>query len=444
MKIGIIGGGITGLTAAYELAKRGHEVSLFESEPDLGGQAATFPIEGTRLEKFYHHIFTGDREMIALIEELGLAEEMRWLPSKVGIYYGGEIYDFVTPLDLLRFRPLGLFQRLRTGIVTLYLQRFADWRNLENVTALEWVRRSVGQQPYEVIFRPLLRGKFGQHADEISMAWLWSKFKHRVASRGPGMQKELLGYMEGSFQALIDRLAERIGELSGEIYPGSPVKRVIIEGNRVTGLEIESAEGDAPVEHRFPLVIATVPSFVFLEIAPDLPEAYVARLRQVEYLGAVCLVLLSKEPLSRIYWLNISDTGFPFVGAIEQTNFIPPGVYNAKHIIYLSNYLSRHDPHYRLPPEELLTTYLPFLKKINPAFDEGWIEELWLFRADAAQPIITCDYSERIPPLWTPIEGLYLANTSQIYPQDRGMNYSVLLGQRAAEIVEKVEKGETL
>ena len=186
MKVGVIGGGITGLTAAYELAKRGHQVSLFESEPDLGGQAATFPVQGTRLEKFYHHIFTSDREMIALIEELGLADEMQWLPSKVGIYYEGEIYDFVTPLDLLRFRPLGLFQRLRTGIVTLYLQQFANWQNLENVTALEWVRRNVGRQPYEVIFRPLLRGKFGQHADEISMAWLWSKFKHRVASGARG------------------------------------------------------------------------------------------------------------------------------------------------------------------------------------------------------------------------------------------------------------------
>jgi len=444
MKIGIIGGGITGLTAAYELAKKGHQVSLFESEPDLGGQAATFPLEGTRLEKFYHHIFTSDREMIALIDELGLAQKMRWLPSKVGIYYGGEIYDFVTPFDLLRFRPLGLFQRLWTGIVTLYLQRFADWRKLEDVTALEWVRRKVGQEPYEVIFRPLLRGKFGQYADEISMAWLWSKFKHRVASRGPGMQRELLGYMEGSFQGLIDRLAERIGELGGEVYQKSSIKRIIIEGTRVTRLQIESIEGGPPVEHRFPLVLATLPTFALLEIAPDLPEAYAARLRQIEYLGAVCLVLLSKEPLSRIYWLNISDTGFPFVGAIEQTNFIPPEAYNGKHIVYLSNYLSRHDPNYHLSPEELLTTYLPFLRRINPAFDEGWIEGLWLFRADAAQPIITCDYSEKMPPLWTPVEGLYLANTSQIYPQDRGMNYSVQLGQRAAEIVERVEKGETL
>jgi len=442
MHIGIIGGGITGLTAAYELAKRGHQVSLFESEPDLGGQAATFPVEGTRLEKFYHHIFTSDREMIALIEELGLSQEMRWLPSKVGIYYEGQIYDFVTPFDLLRFRPLGLFQRLWTGIVTLYLQRFADWRKLEDVTALEWVRRNVGPQPYEVIFRPLLRGKFGQYADEISMAWLWSKFKHRVASRGPGMQKELLGYMEGSFQSLIDRLKEKIGALGGEIYQATPVKRVIIEGKRVTGLEVESAEG--AIEHRFPLVIATVPSFAFLEMAPDLPEAYAAHLRQVDYLGAVCLVLSLKEPLSRIYWLNISDTAFPFVGAIEQTNFIPPEVYNEKHIVYLSNYLSRHAPNYNLSPEELLTAYLPFLKRINPAFDEGWIEGVWLFRADAAQPIITRGYSEKTPPLWTPVEGLYLANTSQIYPQDRGMNYSVRLGQRAAEIVEKVEKGERL
>lgn len=442
MRIAIIGGGITGLTAAYELAKRGDEVSLFESDPDLGGQAATFPVEGTRLEKFYHHIFVSDREMIALIEELGLGEKMRWLPSKVGIYYEGQIYDFVTPFDLLRFRPLGLLQRLRTGIVTLYLQRFADWRNLEDITALEWVRRNVGRQPYEVIFRPLLRGKFGQYADEISMAWLWSKFKHRVASRGPGMQRELLGYMGGSFQPLIDRLAERIVELGGKIYPGTPVKKVVIEGNKVMGLEI--GKGETSVDHRFPLVVATVPSFVLLDIAPGLPAEYEARLRQVDYLGAVCLVLSLKEPLSRIYWLNISDTSFPFVGAIEQTNFISPDVYKGKHIVYLSNYLPRHDHRYHLPPEELLSTYLPFLKGINPAFDEGWIEGLRLFRADAAQPVITCDYRERIPPLWTPVEGLYLANTSQIYPEDRGMNYNVRLGQRVAEIVERVEKGGSL
>ncbi len=436
MRIGIIGGGITGLTAAYELAKKGHKVALFEADQELGGQAATFPLEGTRLERFYHHIFTSDAEIIGLIEELGLSERMRWLPSKVGIYYQGEVYDFVTPFDLLRFRPLSPFRRIWTGLVTIYLQRLARWQELEGVTAMEWVRRKVGEGPYEVIFRPLLRGKFGPYADQISMAWLWSKFKHRVASRGPTMQRELLGYMEGSYQGLIEALEREIQKRGGEVHKGCPVKKVVIEGGRARGLEAEPSPGES-LRRDFDLVIATVPSFVLGEIAPQLPPEFIARLRQVDYLGSLCLVLEMRRSLSRIYWLNISDTTFPFVGAMEHTNLIPPENYEGKHILYLSNYLSRDEPSYGLSPQELLSHYLPFLKKINPAFEEDWVERLWLFRADAAQPIVTTDYAGRIPPHKTPITGLYLANTSQIYPQDRGMNYSVALGQKVAALVEE-------
>ncbi|MDH4209084.1 MAG: FAD-dependent oxidoreductase, partial [Anaerolineae bacterium] len=166
MKIGVIGGGLTGLTAAYELAKGGHEVVVFEREPYLGGQAATFEVAGALLERYYHHIFTGDKDIIALIDELGLTGRMLWLASRVGIFYEGKIYDFVTPMDLLGFRPLGFFQRLRAGLITLYLQRFGDWQKLEDFTAEEWIRRYAGRQAYEIIFRPLLRAKFGEFSDQ--------------------------------------------------------------------------------------------------------------------------------------------------------------------------------------------------------------------------------------------------------------------------------------
>ena len=427
MKVGVLGGGLAGLTAAYELAKKGHQVLVFERAPYLGGQASTFEVEGTRLERYYHHIFTGDADMAKLIEELGLADRMQWLESKVGFFHQGQIYDFVTPMDLLRFKPLGLLQRIRAGLVTVYLQRFGDWRELEDFTAQEWIRKYAGQQAEEVIFAPLLRAKFGEYADQVTMAWLWSKFKDRVGSRSKGMTRELLGYMEGSFQPFIDALANGIAAHGGKILTGTPAERLTIEDQKVKSV----TAGDVwPVDR----VVATVPSFVFLEIAPDVPDEYAAQLREVSYQTAMCLVLKMKRSLSRIYWLNISDPSFPFVGAIEHTNLIPSEKYNGKHILYLSNYVSRSDPLYSASSEELFLRYLPSLRKINPEFEEDWVEEMWLYREDAAQPIITRGYSRRIPSYETPVEGLYLANTTQIYPQDRGMNYSVRLGRVVSEL----------
>jgi protoporphyrinogen oxidase len=428
LNIGVVGGGLTGLTAAYRLSVKGHRVLLFERNPYLGGQASTFVVEGTPLERYYHHIFTGDSEMIGLLEELGLSDSTDWLASKVGIFYQGEIYDFVTPFDLLRFKPLGLWQRLRAGLVTLYLQRFGNWRELEDFTAQEWIRRYAGEQAYEVIFQPLLRAKFGEYSDRVTMSWLYSKFKDRVGSRSKGLAREMLGYMKGSFQPFIDALADGIRSRGGEILTGTAVDRLAVDGS---GLVVTAAGESWPLER----VIATVPSFVFLEIAPDLSAEYANRLREVSYQAAMCLVLKLRRSLSRIYWLNISDASFPFVGAIEHTNLIPPENYNGKHILYLSNYVSNSDPLYSASAQELLDRYLPSLRRISPDFDLDWVEEMWLYRDDAAQPIITCGYSGRIPPYETPVKGLYLANTTQIYPQDRGMNYSVRLGRTVSELV---------
>ncbi len=430
MRVGVVGGGLAGLAAAYELAKKGHQVLLFESQPYLGGQASTFEVEGTRLERYYHHIFTSDEDMMRLTEELGLQERMQWLASKVGFFHEGQIYDFVTPFDLLRFRPLSFFQRIRAGLVTLYLQRFGDWRRLEGMSAQEWMRRYAGRDAYEVIFAPLLRAKFGEYADEVTMAWLWSKFKFRVGSRGRGMTRELLGYMEGSFQPFIDALAEGITALGGEILTDRPVERILVEGGRVVGVQA----GDTwPLDK----IIATVPSFIFLDIAPDLPRRYADQLRRVRYQTSLCLVLKMKHSLSRIYWLNISDPSFPFVGAIEHTNLIPTEEYNGKHMLYLTNYVSRSDSLCSVSAEELLMGYLPSLRKVNPYFDVDWVEDLWVYREDAAQPIITCGYSRHMPSHRTPLQGLYLANTTQIYPQDRGMNYSVRLGRVVSDLVDQ-------
>ena len=434
MKIGIIGGGIAGLTAAYELAKQGHEVAAFEKEADLGGQAGTFPIEGTRLERFYHHLFTSDRHIIQLINELGLSSRMRWIDSQVGLFHGGQVYDFVTPLDLLRFTPLSLPNRLWAGLVSVYLQRQADWQKYEGITAKEWLEKYAGKSVYNAIWEPLLRSKFGDSYDEVSMTWFWGKMRLRFGSRPKGMQKEQLGYMEGSFQLLIVELEKQIKELGGQVYTNAPVERVAVEGEKATGLMFHVSRLTPHVS--FDRIIATVPSFAFTEMAPELPSDYVGKLRHAKYQSALCLVLKMRRPLTHIYWMNISDPTIPFVAAIEHTNYMPPEVYGDKHVLYLSNYLPLDSPLFALSKDELLQKYLPHVQRINPEFDLDWVEESWLFRDDAGQPIITCHYSQQVPDHRTPIQGLYLANTSQIYPEDRGMNYSVHLGQKIAGIVQ--------
>jgi protoporphyrinogen oxidase len=426
MNIGIIGGGFAGLTAAFELSKAGHKVTIFEKEAHLGGQAATFEVGGEHLERFYHHIFTSDVDIIQLIDELGLSEKLLWLDSKVGFFHGGRIYNFVTPMELLKFSPVGLTDRVRLGLVSLYLRRYKNWPRFEEITAREWLTRYGGRRNYEVVWGPLLKGKFGASSDEIGMVWLWGKIHLRFSSRAGG--RERLGYLSGSFALLVDALENRFLDSGGKIYTSSPVNKIVVEGEKAVGLQVG---GEI---HPFDAIIATVSSPAFLSLVPQLPADYTQKLAEVRYQRADCLVLTLKKPISHIYWLNISDPSIPFVALIEHTNFMAPSIYGGKRIVYLSNYLSRDSPLYQLGPDALLSEYLPHLQKINREFDLGWIEECYLFREEAGQPIITTNYSSRIPDHRTPISHLYLANTTQIYPEDRGMNYSVRLGRKVARL----------
>jgi protoporphyrinogen oxidase len=429
MKIAIIGGGIAGLTAAFELGKAGHQAVVYEPDSELGGQAGTFTVGGTRLERFYHHIFTSDRHITGLLDELGLASQLEWIPSKVGWFYGGKVYDFVTPLDLLRFSPLSLADRVRAGVVSLYLQRKTGGLQYENVTAASWIQRYAGANVYRVLWNPLLRGKFGQQAEEVSMTWFWGKMHLRFGSR-KGLGKESLGYLSGSFQVMVDELARRVVSQGGLIRTQTPVERVLVEGGRAKG--IRTSQGDELADR----VIATVPSFTFLGMAPELAGDYADLLGKVSYQAALVLVLQISRSLSPKYWLNVSDPSIPFVAAIEHTNYILPETYGGKRLIYLSNYLSADSSLFRASKAEVIAAYTPGIQRINPDFDASWIENSWLFRDPAGQPVVTRGYSQIIPAYRTPISGLYLANTTQIYPEDRGMNYSVRLGQTIARVVQ--------
>jgi protoporphyrinogen oxidase len=432
-RIGIIGGGYAGLTAAYELQKQGYAVTVLEKYGRWGGQAATLPLLGTHIEYYYHHLFGSDRHILGLMEELGIGDQLRWIESKVGWYHDGQIYDLVTPFDLIRFKPVSFFNRIKLGLMYLYMGRAENWRRYESITARDWILRYMGQEIYEKFWGPLLRGKFGDLADQVSMTWLWGKIKVRGSSRQGAEAKELLAYPQGSFEIITRALVERLEAGGADLRTNQEVLELVTDPQdpcRITG--VATKRETIP----FDVVIATVPGYNLLEIAPpSLDGEYAAQLRSVRYQAAAVLLLVSKESLSHIYWMNIADRSMPFVAVIEHTNYVPPSEYQGRHLIYVSNYMERDDPRYAMRASELFELYAPHLKRINPAFDAGWIEKKIVMRAEAGQPVITCNYSERIPDHRTPIRGLYLANTLQIYPEDRGTNYSVGLGKKISGIV---------
>ena len=432
-RIGIIGGGYAGLTAAYELQKHGYAVTVLEKYGTWGGQAATVPLLDTRIEYFYHHLFGSDAYILGLMDELGISDQLRWIESKVGWFSDGQIYDLVSPLDLLRFKPLNLFNRIKLGLMYLYLPRINDWRRLERITARDWILRYMGQDIYQRFWGPLLRGKFGDMADQVSMTWLWGKIKVRGSSRQGASAKELLAYPQGSFEIITQALVDHLRANGAELYLNAQATDLTTDPDnprKVTG--VVTSKGTYP----FDAVIATAPAYTLLDIAPPaMDEAYAATLRSVRYQAALVLLMVSKQSLSRIYWMNIADRTMPYVAVIEHTNYVPPSEYQGRHLIYVSNYLERDDPRFGMKSSELFELYLPHLKRINPAFDADWIEQKLVFRAASGQPVITRNYSQRIPDHRTPIEGLYLANTLQIYPEDRGINYSVQLGQKISRIV---------
>ena len=444
----MLGAGVAGLVAGHRLAQAGHTCDVYERWPGLGGQAATLDIGGGhRLERYYHHLFTSDRCIVGLYDELGMPNEIEWRPSSVAFFVDGQSWPFNGPLDLLRFRPLSIRARLRMGIAVVRLQRrHRDVRPFENETAREWVIRAMGRQAWEKVWGPLLQGKFGDRASDISMAWLWGKLTVRRQIKGDEARQELLGYPRGSWETLYERLQQSIESRGGRVLIDRPARRLsrrdgklavepAAEGAFRTGHDPRRFPPDAPGE-RYDAVIATVPNDIFEQLLdPELAAAigpdYLAKLAGIEYHTALCLLLELDRQFSPFYWTNIADSELPFVGLIEHTNFVESERYGGRRFLYVANYLEAGHPLLALEPDELLHMYEPGLRKVNPGFSPDWLKQRWLFREPAAQPIVTLGYRERMPPLATGVPGLVLANTTQIYPEDRGTNYSVRLAEQA-------------
>jgi protoporphyrinogen oxidase len=441
-RIVIVGAGFTGLSAAYDLSRLGHSVTLVERDDVLGGLAAGFKVGDVYLERFYHHWFSNDRHVIDLVEELGLGANVVLRPSRTGMFYANQIFRLSRPFDLLRFTPLSLINRIRLGLLVFQARAVRDWRKLEPLTARDWLIRMCGREVFRVVWEPLLVGKFGRYADRISAVWFWKKLALRGGSRAKD-GREVLAYYRGGFAALADAIGEHLRKSGVEIRTGTSVTAVQTAGDRATGVATDRGviEADA-------VLITTAPRLAaeLLEAnagsAPAVDAAFLSGLRRVDYLANLCLILILDRSLSDTYWLNVNDPTFPFVGVIEHTNLEPASSYAGRHIIYLSRYLPADDPIYAMSDAAVLDYALPHLQRMFPHFHREWVVGHHVWRADYAQPIAETNYSRILPARKTPLRNLLLSNMAQVYPEDRGTNYAIREGRDVAKDLHEIASTE--
>jgi len=440
-RIGVVGAGVAGLAAAHTLAQAGYRVTMYEAASQVGGLSAGFraPRWDWSVEKFYHHWFASDKHVLGLLEELGWSDEVFFPRPQTVIYWRGEFVPFDSiftniPLFILRHFPLDV---VRYGFAGLYLRFLSRrWEPLEAVTADAWTRRWFGPRVHALQWWPLLVSKFGEdNAREVNMAWLWARLRSRTTT---------LGTFTGGIQAFLDRLAEHLQSRGVELRLDTPVNQIRRDSDgQSDGLVVHTASDTSP----FDAVISTSSPASMVQLAPDLPASYTTSLRALKSMGAVVLVMSLDRRLTDYYWHNLpKEAGFPFLALVEHTNYIGTEHFGGDHIVYCGDYLDPQHEYFSLTKEELLERFIPALKRFNPNFDRSWVKETWLWKAEYAQPVPPVNHSKNIPPLRTPVPGLYFASMSQVYPWDRGTNYAVEIGQRVARHVQDdlrlVDSGE--
>jgi protoporphyrinogen oxidase len=435
LRIAIIGAGITGLTAASRLVESGAQVTIFEASDRPGGLAAGFDLAGHRVEQAYHFLYKTDEHILSLVEELGLQDLLKYHKSSVSTYYDGKLFPMESPIDLIRFTPLSFIDRIRAGVTVLWLQKVKNWRNLSGITALEWLRKYAGRNVTDVIWEPLLRGKFDRYFDKVTMSWLWGRVLQRVDSRDTRKGGEVLGYFEGGFNCIIDALVGKIRDAGGSIKLSTSISSIRYDDSRGEVVVTTASEE----EERFDRVLATVPSNVLARMIEDYegqdPE-YFQKLRSIDYLDAVVQVFATRQKFTEYYWHNINTPDAPFVVFLSLTNLVGTEMYDGLNIYYIGAYVPREHRYMDADPTTLKQTWYEELEKIFPEFDRTQIVDDALFKLRNAQHIVDIGFEQnKLLPHETPCPSVLMSNFSQIFPMDRGTNYAVRDGNRMAELL---------
>lgn len=422
--IAIIGAGPMGLACAYHLLKAGHQVSVFEADDRVGGMSAHFDFDGMSIERYYHFVCGPDQPLFDMMDELGIAELMKWRDTKMGYYYEGALHRWGDPIALLRFPGLGLIPKLRYGVHMFLSTKRKSWQDLDGLEAGQWIRRWIGDKAYEALWRPLFEKKFYQYKDNLSAAWIWTRIK-RVGSSRKSMFQERMGYIEGGSEALLKHLTARIEALGGRIHLRTPVQKVEIADQQVKGVWIDDRL------QPFDKVLSTMPLPFVPRCMPDLPSHYLDAYAQVRNIAAVCVLFKLRRPVTENFWLNVSDKRMEIPGIIEFSNLRPL----PHHLVYVPYYMPQEHEKYAWEADNFINEAKGYIRTINPEIEDDDFIASHVSRYRFAQPVCPPNFLQSLPPMETPVKGLMVADTSYYYPEDRSISESFKLAREMAQRV---------
>ncbi len=428
-KVAVLGAGPMGLAVAYQLAQDGHQPVLFEADDRVGGMTATFDFGGLTIERFYHFHCISDTAFIDMLVELGIADKMHWVSTKMGYWYQGSLQPWGNPIALLRFKGLGFIAKFRYGLHAFLSTKREDWRPLDKLEATSWIKRWVGAEAYEVLWRRLFDYKFYDQAEQLSAAWIWSRIR-RIGRSRYSLFREKLGYLEGGSDTLLQAMKAAILAHGGEIRLKTPVSKVVIEAGVVRGVLVgENIEV-------FDKVVSTIPLPFVPRIMPDLPKAILEMFSSVKNIAVVCVIAKLRKSVTENFWLNTNDNEMDIPGLVEYSNLRPMD----QHVVYVPFYMPYEHPKFKEPDAIFLDKVKRYLMKINTALTDEDFVEMRASRYRYAQPICSPNHLATLPPVALPIKGLWVADTSYYYPEDRGISESIAFGRNMAKMaVQEVE-----
>ncbi len=426
-RIAVLGAGPMGLAVAYQLACDGHQPVIFEADDRVGGMTAMFDFSGLSIERYYHFHCTSDTAFLTMLDELGIAKNMHWVETRMGYWYRNQLQAWGNPFALLKFKGLGLIAKFRYGLHAFLSVKRNNWQPLDHVEATGWIKRWVGEEAYEVLWRRLFDYKFYDYTSNLSAAWIWSRIR-RIGRSRYNLFREKLGYLEGGSATLLNAMQAAIEAKGGIIYLQSPVTKVEIHDGRVTGVTYRH-QADGEKTEAFDQVISTVPLPYIPRLMPDLPPAVLEKFRALHNIAVVCVIVKLRRRLTENFWLNVNDPDMDIPGLVEYSNLRPLDV----HIAYVPFYMPGEHPKFAEPDQVFLDKVRRYFKKINPALTDEDFIDVRASRYRHAQPVCDPGYLDKLPPVALPIKGLWVADTSYYYPEDRGISESIGFGRNMAK-----------